>query len=537
MCSTEPAAGPAVGTGIDWSFQDGTVTRVVAALADGEHVLLQSATGTGKTVMIRDVIRRYLEQGGRDVVVVAHRREIIMQTSAKLDAVGIAHGVIQAGMEHLLRPYAKVQVVAIATLFVRAIRGRAMSPPPCGLLIIDEAHHAVAEMYRKVIATYPNAMVMGATATPCRGDGRGLGGIFTKMICTGSTKAMIERGVLVKPIVYAPDNMEDVLRGVGLVAGEYNEGQLAERMDKAKLVGDICTQYHKHGQKRKAILFATSVAHSIHCCQELQKSGVRAEHIDGTTPKDIRDKVIGHLRAGEIDVLCNNLVFTEGFDLPDVSCIILARPTKRLGLFLQMVGRGLRASPNKTDCIVLDHSGATYEVAQPDDDIDWTLDPGTKAVSKAQVARKKAKDKERDGGILECQAPSKDFPGEICGAMRIGGQACPVCGHLPKRPAQYVPVIDGDLVKVGTTAKQAHKADVVSWLAQLLWIIDDRNKQRAEKGMPPQKPASAYFMVGEKFKIAPPWDMKPEPMFPLPEVWSWERARRIAYAKSKQRSA
>src|SRR5262245_29916967 len=206
--SIAPALELGPGTGPDWSFQDEAIADVMAALADGERVLLQSGTGTGKTIMLRGVIRRYLDNGGSTVMVIAHRREIITQTSAKLHAAGISHGVIQAGLEHLARPMARVQVCAIATLFVRAIKGKSMPLPPRGMLVIDECHHAVAPTYRKVINAYPDAMVLGVTATPCRGDGRGLGGIFSSMISTGTTKQMIRRNVLAKPVVFAPEDMK-----------------------------------------------------------------------------------------------------------------------------------------------------------------------------------------------------------------------------------------------------------------------------------------------------------------------------------------
>jgi len=142
--------------------------------------------------------------------------------------------------------------------------------------------------------------------------------------------------------------------------------------------------------------------------------------------------------------------------------------------------------------------------------------------SKAHAARKRATNKEHQGGLLECTAI---VDGEKCGTLRVGGQPCPYCGHLPKRPAEYVKVADGDLVLFGTSATKPHQADIVRWLAMMLWIANDRNYKRAW----------AYFKIGEKFKIPPPWHMNPEPMLPLPEVLSWERSRRIAYAKTMEK--
>src|SRR5262249_27143554 len=159
------------------------------------------------------------------VLVIAHRREIIGQTSAKLYANGIRHGIIQAGIDP--RPMELVQVASIATLHVRAVRSNVMPLPPANLLIIDEAHHAPASTYRKIIEAYPDAIVLGATATPCRGDGRGLGSLFEVIIECPQIAELIQQQHLVKTRIYAP--IDPDLRGVQTVAGDYAESQLAAR--------------------------------------------------------------------------------------------------------------------------------------------------------------------------------------------------------------------------------------------------------------------------------------------------------------------
>ena len=196
------------------------------------------------------------------------------------------------------------------------------------------------------------------TATPCRGDGRGLGGIFETIIECPQVAPLIEQGYLVKTRVYAP--VDPDLKGVRTVAGDYVESQLADRMDRPKLIGDIVTHWHKFGERRKTVAFAVNVAHSIHLRDEFIKSGVRAEHIDGSTPKPERDASLARLASGEIELVTNCMVLTEGWDMPEVGCCILARPTKKMGLYRQMIGRVLRPAPGKTDAIVLDHSGAVF---------------------------------------------------------------------------------------------------------------------------------------------------------------------------------
>src|SRR5262244_1030181 len=245
-------------------------------------ILLVAPTGSGKTVIASAIVAGT----DRRVLVVSHRREIVNQTCNKLTANGVYHGVIQAGDEKKLRPMAAVQVASIQTLHARAIRSSTMLMPLADLLIIDEAHHACAMTYKKIIDAYPNAIILGLTATPCRGDGRGLGGIFKTMIECPQVPDLIEQRYLVKSRVYAP--VDPDLHGVKTQAGDYVESQLAERMDRDKLVGDIVTHWLKYGEQRRTVAFACSVGHSVHICDEFRRADIRAEHVDGATPLDDR---------------------------------------------------------------------------------------------------------------------------------------------------------------------------------------------------------------------------------------------------------
>jgi superfamily II DNA or RNA helicase len=294
--------------------------------AGRKRIIGVAPTGSGKTVIGSEIIRHEADQY-RSVLVLAHRREIIAQTSQKLFAHGIRHGIIQAGFDS--RPLERVQVASIQTLWSRAIRSEAMQLPPADLLVIDECHHAPARTYRKIIDAYPDAILLGLTATPCRGDGRGLGGIFETIIEAPQIAELVEQGHLVKTRIYAP--IDPDLKGVGTRTGDYIESQLAERMDRPKLIGDIVTHWHRYGERRKTVAFAVNVAHSIHLRDEFVRSGVRTEHIDGSTPKDERDATLARLASGQIELVTNCMVLTEGFDLSELGCCILARPTKQMG--------------------------------------------------------------------------------------------------------------------------------------------------------------------------------------------------------------
>jgi DNA repair protein RadD len=222
-----------------------------------------------------------------------------------------------------------VQVASIQTLWTRAMRLERMPLPAADLLIVDEAHHCPAETYRKIIAEYPKAVLLGLTATPCRGDGRGLGDIFDIIVECPQVADLIAQKYLVRTRVYAP--IDPDLRGVETRQGDYVESQLAGRMDRDNLVGDIVSHWHKYAERRKTVCFAVNVAHSIHIRNEFLKSGVKAEHIDGGTPKPDRDAALARLASGETELVTNCMVLTEGWDMPAVSCGILARPTKKNG--------------------------------------------------------------------------------------------------------------------------------------------------------------------------------------------------------------
>ena len=487
-------------------YQVSAVADLVHAITAGERrIILVAPTASGKTIIACELIR-VLAEHFPSALVLSHRLEIITQTSKKLFNCGISHGIIKAGFTP--RPAEPVQVASIATLWTRAMRTKTMALPPAELILIDEAHHTPARTYQKLIEAYPDAIVIGLTATPCRGDGRGLGSIYKLMIECPQVPDLIAQGYLVRSRVYAP--VTPNLRGVRIRAGDYVEEQLAGRMDDAKLIGDIVTHWHKFGERRRTIAFAVNVSHSLHLRNEFVKSGVRAEHLDGETPEDERNAILGRLASGETEVVCNCMVLTEGFDLPDIGCITLARPTKKMGLFRQMIGRGLRTADGKKDCIILDHSGAVFEHGFPEDRVEWPLAPDRKAKSPAHVARGTRKAK-----LVECSQ---------CSAIRLPGEPCPHCGFLPQRPARDVFVGEGELGLVSNGRARATPNDPETkrrWHAMFKHIA-------AERGYKPGWVAHKYR---EKFGAFPSWHANPAPIPPSPEVRSWVRSRAIAYAK------
>ena len=240
-------------------YQVQAIDDVHRAIETGRrHVLAVAPTGSGKTIVAAEIIKTAVDDGKR-VLVLAHTREIIRQTS---------HQALQ--LRHRDTASSRPGLSPTPSGPCRSPAFKHYGPGLCGLSacrcrrpicsIVDECHHCPAETYRKIIAEYPNAVLLGMTATPCRGDGRGLGNIFDIIVETPQVAELIEQGFLVRTRVYAPTDPD--LRGVETRQGDYVESQLAGRMDRDNLVGDIVSHWHRYGERRKTVCFAVNVAHS-----------------------------------------------------------------------------------------------------------------------------------------------------------------------------------------------------------------------------------------------------------------------------------
>lgn len=341
-------------------YQTEAIASLRALFAAGKRrPLLVSPTGSGKTHIAAEIIRSAQERGTK-VVMLAHRKELIDQTSAKLLEAGVHSGVIKAG--YPADPLAPVQVASIQTLVNRAL-------PPAGLLIIDEAHHAAADTYRKVAAAYPR--VLGLTATPWRVDGRGLADDFDASVVAATPAELTAGGYLVRARCFAyaaPD-----LKGIAVRGGDYAQGMLELACDKQELLGSIVAEYAKHAAGRSAIAFPVSVQHSQHLVAEFVAAGFQAAHLDAHTPGPERDLVLERFRAGEVTILSSVGVLTEGFDAPRAEVCLLARPTMSLALYMQMVGRVLRPFPGKLSALVHDHAGNAIRFGGPAEPRDYSL--------------------------------------------------------------------------------------------------------------------------------------------------------------------
>jgi DNA repair protein RadD len=497
-------------------FQCEAVERIESEIAHGHRKLIYVApTGSGKTVVAAEITRRALERHQR-VLFLAHRREIIDQTSRKLAANGIPlgmHGLVLAGREKDLRPQAMVQVASIDTLLARGIRSETMPLPPAELVIFDEAHRTRGRTRERLLRLYPEAALLGLTATPCRGDGRGLGNIFDKMIQAPQAAELIRLGVLVGARVFAPVD-RDIAKGVRTEKGDYVVSALSARMNTTELVGDVVRDWLQHGERRRTVAFTVDVAHSVHIRDEFVRADVRAEHLDGSTPLAEREAILARLGTGETEVVSNCMVLTEGWDMPEVGCCILARPTKQLGLYRQMIGRVLRSAPGKTDAIILDHAGAWHRHGMPEDHIEWTLDVDRRAENRTQQTRQRGE----APALREC--PS-------CKQIMAAPPPCLQCGWEPRPRGRDVDFLDGELGLVSggrAHAQPATQAEKIIFHAELREFAKGRD----------YRPGWAAHKFKEKFGHFPPWDWNDRPTCePSITTRSWIKSRQIAFAKSR----
>ncbi len=437
---------------------------------------------------------------------------------------GISAGLICPGVQ--LQATQVVQVAMVPTLHRRAVASERMGLPPADLVLVDECHHVPAASYQAILKAYAGAVILGLTATPARTDSRGLGGVFEIMIEAETVRGLVRRHVLA-PLsrVYAPVTL-DVTKGVGTTAGDFNKAQLGKRMNDPKLVGDVVADWLRRGQGRQTIVFCVDRAHAAFTCEQFQLAGVMAAYVDGATPADERKRILTGLKSGRIQVVCNCMVLTEGFDAPTVSCIVLARPTKSFPLFLQMLGRGMRASSatGKIDWILIDHSGSIYRHGFPDEPVKWALKPDKKAERPLQAAREQGHAK----SLVTCPE---------CGAVRLQGEGCPACGWRPRQRGEGVETVEGELSLVTRKRKSAKvepsAEDRMRFYQELLGYARER---RTDTGLSRHKDGWAAYSYQEKHGRMPPYEWQRNPLPPSDATRSWIRSRQIAYAKGRQKA-
>lgn len=359
-------------------YQQEAKKDIFSAWEDCDNVLFQMPTGTGKTRLFSSIISDIkawsaLRSIDCRVLIIAHRIELIDQISENLQRYRIPHGIIAGGRERDLRQY--VQVASVQTITHRA-NVDAVGELDIRFIIIDEAHHSIANSYRKLWRMFPEAKKLGVTATPWRMDGSGFMSIYDRLITSKPIKEFITEGWLSPYLFYSVKKGSVEVQKISSITefdveGDYKTAALEKEMDTMQIRARLLESYTKLAKGKKGIIYSISRKHSEHICEEYKNAGIKVVAIDATTPRDIRRLYVQRFKNGQIDIIVNVDIFSEGFDCPDIEFIQLARPTRSLVKYLQQVGRGLRPTEGKTTCVILDNVGSCLKFGLPNEDRPW----------------------------------------------------------------------------------------------------------------------------------------------------------------------
>jgi superfamily II DNA or RNA helicase len=473
-------------------YQQKAIDNLRASIASGKkRVVLQVPTGGGKTAIAGAIVASALGKGRRAIFTVP-ALSLINQTVSSFERDGVDEiGVIQ-GQHWMHDADAPVQICSVQTLARRGV-------PKADLVIVDEAH-VVFDLYSRWFndPEWKDVPIIGLSATPWT---KGLGKLYDDLVVGTTTQELIDKGYLSPFRVFAPSKPD--LTGIKTVAGDYDLAGLETAMNQKKITADIVKTWIEKGEDRPTLCFAVNRAHAANICDEFNRAGISAGYVDGETPLDERDDLAKQFRNGDYKVICNVGVMTTGVDLPFVSCLILARPTKSEMLFCQIVGRGLRVAEGKTDCLILDHSDTTARLGFVTDIHHERLNNG----KKVQASGSK---KEKDEPLpKECPSCTYLRPPRI--------RVCPNCGFDAK-PKSNVFVADGELAEVKGRGKTKSYFEASSpwderekFYRELLGVADER---KYKKGW-------AYHQYMTKYKEKPDENFATIPMPPSTKTVNW----------------
>ena len=409
-------------------YQESAINQIRDKLKAGfKRPLMVLPTGGGKSAIFGKIIQSVIENG-KKVLWTVHRRGLVRQMQGVLrEHFDVEAGIIMAGVESELdKP---VQLGTIQTY----TRRQGLDAPEynpfnvnADVVMIDEAHRSISPSYQDVISAYKDKIIIGCTATACRADGRGLGEVYDCLIDVANIKTLTDQGYLAPIRYFVPQHID--LDGVKMSMGDYQVKSLDEKTNTSKLIGDIVENWLRVAENRKTLVFGVNVKHSIAICEAFQRAGVKAEHLDARSSDEEREEVFKSMARGEITVLTNVALYQEGLDVPSVSCIVMARPTKSMGLLRQCIGRGLRPEKDKENCVLLDHGNVIEEHGLLEEDIIWSLD-GTKKAWSKPIRKTESK-------LVRCRA---------CGYVFSGGKVCPECHTECQSFGKQIETIDAEL--------------------------------------------------------------------------------------------
>lgn len=490
-------------------YQTGCLAAIRDSLRGGvRRLMVQAATGAGKTKLAAAMVDSALSKGNRMAFVVP-AVSLVDQTIESFWAEGIRDvGVIQAS--HSLEDWSKpVQICSIQTIQSRGVFPRANA------VIFDEAHR-LHEMHKRWMgdAEWRNVPIVGLSATPWA---KGLGKHFSSLLIAATTKELIDKGYLSPFRVFATGHPD--LSEVKTVAGDYHEGQLSDAMQKGELTADIVKTWQEKWGQSKTLCFAVDKAHARSIQQRFEHAGVACGYQDANTPDEERKTIKRKFHNGEYPVVVNIQTLTTGVDW-DVRCLILARPTHSEMLFVQIIGRALRTAPGKDFALILDHSDTTQRLGFVTDIHYEQLDNGEKKSKEIEFSQKKPLPK-------ECKQ---------CGCLKHA-RICPNCGAEPSVLASGPLENEGELIEIipGKAARRAKKGGDH-------WTERERQAFFAELktygAQHDYKPGWAAAKFKDRFNDWPPrsWSSIAPAAEVSPAIGSWVKSQNIRWAKSKRRA-
>lgn len=403
-------------------YQKKLIDDIRQSISKGNKAIVSVlGCGGGKSI-IQGAIAASANKKGNRALFLVHRRELCEQ---------IRETFIGCGIDTELTDICMVQTVSRHLDNIKEPK----------IIITDEAHHSTANTYKRVYDYFPNALLLGFTATPCRLNQGGLGEVYSDLITSVSTKWLIDNHFLAPYKYYSMPMINR--KELRIRSGEYIVSGLLENKH---IYGETVKQYEKLAKGKKAIAYCSSVKAAKETAEQFQEAGYPVAELDGTTNKEARKKIMQAFRDGIISILCNCDLFGEGLDVPDCECVILLRPTKSLNLYIQQSMRSMRYLPGKT-AIIIDHVGNCYEHGLPDDTREWTLEPKKK--------------QEKTVKIRECKSCFAAFSPKL--------ERCPYCGAevIHEVRTENRKTIDVDLVEMKRQEKikntRLSEAELKTW--------------------------------------------------------------------------
>ena len=366
-------------------YQRKLLQQVQDALESNPKVrlMMQLPTGGGKTIIAGALLSRWLSNG-RKSVWLTHRKELTKQTQKMLTDAGVSAitNVSWTPGEGAPAMAGGVVILMAQKVSIQTARQEVWNRyRPTDLMIVDEAHHAAAKGWERAIRQWPGPVV-GMTATPWRlSEKEGFGDIFDELICGPQVAELQKLRSLCKSHVLLPPPKQRIIGGIVDRTGDYTESGIEQANSPNIMTAGALQFWQKHAGNRQTIAYAVSKKHARNLTSVFNDAGVKAAVILSDTDRRERDAAIKGFGAGLVQVLVNVLIATEGFDLPDASCVLITRPTMSLAIYLQMVGRGLRPKPDGGDCIILDLAGNSVTHSLPEENREWSLEPRGKATA------------------------------------------------------------------------------------------------------------------------------------------------------------